>query len=150
MSGIFSSSTIAIRYIKNINSLLISQEFLMLCNIAADISISGGEACVCSISEEEFIRFKCFKKDDMYEGWISTYDSDGREKSAICKVEQIYFPGLTAGVIANQIKDHFETCDKLFLYISKLPFINKREIFNDNISTLEMSDVIDQDIIKYL
>ena len=146
-----SNSTLSISFKHNEQSFLVCQEFLMLCNIAADIVVSGGEACVCSISKDEFIRFKTFEKDNVYESWISKYDSEGLEQSAICKIEQIYFPGLTCGVIANQIKDYFKTCTKIFLHVSKLPTINnKKEIFNENINILEVSNMIDEEITKYL
>lgn len=146
-----SNSTLSINLKHNEQSYLVCQEFLMLCNIAADIVVSGGEACVCSISKDDFIRFKTFKNDDVYESWISKYDSEGMEQSAICKIEQIYFSGLTCGVIANQIQDYFKTCTKIFLHVSKLPTItNKKDIFTENINILEMSNMIDKEITKYL
>tara|TARA_B100001094_G_scaffold64273_1_gene60287 strand:+ start:893 stop:1357 length:465 start_codon:yes stop_codon:yes gene_type:complete len=146
-----SKSTLSLSFKHNQQSFLVCQEFLMLCNIAADITVSGGEACVCSISKDDFIRFKTIKNETQYESWISKFDSDGMEQSAICKIEQVYFPGLTCGVIANQIKDYFKTCTKIFLHISKLPtIVTKKDIFNENINIFETSNMIDQEIMKHL
>jgi hypothetical protein len=121
---------------------VIAQEFLSLCNVAADIDMSGGHAVVCAISDT-FIRFKLAKTDDHWKGWISEYDSEGFEKGTLMIIEEKYLPVLTCGVVGEKLKHSFSFCTKIVLTIIKHPEIQfKKESFVEHCSIVDTSTLI--------
>jgi hypothetical protein len=107
--------------------------------------MSGGEAVVCTTSEDNFLRFKVHTCDNEEFGFITEYNNLGLEVKTLFKLPRDKMSMITSGCIATQITNYFAEKSKGFLFVQKNPVLNfKEEAFNEKVNLPDVSALLDK------